>query len=288
MPGDTVTYTLTIRDQAGNPVPNVETSVALVDKAVLVLGAGYQNTQSLVDIFYYERPLGVTTGSLIVINKDRSQRPTGRRRQGWRRRRRRRRTGGARGVPRHGLLARRPRQRRTGVIEFAVKLPDNLTTWVLTAKGVTKDTLVGEATNEIVATKELQVRPALPRFFTAGDRAIIGGVVLNSQQDALDGGEFTIAVSGATLEGDPGAQPFSLDAGAFTTFDFPITVDPTAATVVVTMTAVAGDLSDGVRMTMPVVRYQSPETVGTSGEVPRGRRDRGHLRALRTPPTTAN
>jgi hypothetical protein len=29
--------------------------------------------------------------------------------------------------------------------------------------------------NEIVATKELQVRPILPRFFTAGDRAVIGG-----------------------------------------------------------------------------------------------------------------
>ncbi|MEZ4659743.1 MAG: hypothetical protein R2911_19480 [Caldilineaceae bacterium] len=26
------------------------------------------------------------------------------------------------------------------------------------------------AENEIVATKELQVRPLLPRFFTAGDR----------------------------------------------------------------------------------------------------------------------
>jgi len=268
LPGETVTYTLTIRDQAGEPAPNVETSIAVVDKAVLILGAGYQNTQSLVNIFYYERPLGVTTGSLIVINKDRvsAQLSEGGKGGGG---------GGGDGGPevreqfpdtafwRADLVSD-----EQGVIEFAVKLPDNLTTWVLTAKGVTKDTLVGEATNEIVATKELQVRPALPRFFTAGDRAIVGGVVLNSSKSALDGGEFTIAVSGATLEGDPGAQPFALEAGAFTTFDFPITVDPTTAAVVVTMTAVAGDLSDGVRMTLPVVRYQSPQTVGTSGEVP--------------------
>jgi len=42
-----------------------------VDKAVLVLGASFQSTQSMINIFYYQRPLGVTTGSLLVINKDR-------------------------------------------------------------------------------------------------------------------------------------------------------------------------------------------------------------------------
>ncbi len=33
------------------------------------------------------------------------------------------------------------------------------------------------------------------------------------------------------------------------------------------MTATAGDLSDGIRMEIPVVRYQTPETVGSSGVV---------------------
>ena len=68
-PGDTVTYTLTVRDAAGATVPAAEVSVAIVDKAVLSLAFGGE--QPIMDAFYYERPLGVTTGILLVINQDR-------------------------------------------------------------------------------------------------------------------------------------------------------------------------------------------------------------------------
>ena len=270
-PGDTITYTLTIRDRAGSPVPNVSTSVALVDKAVLVLGAGYQDTRSLIDIFYYDRTLGVTTGSLIVINKDRvsAQLAEGGKGGGG---------GGGGGGPevreefpdtafwRADFVSD-----ENGVIEFAVKLPDNLTTWVLTAKGVNDATQVGEAVNEIVATKPLQVRPALPRFLVGGDQAVIGGVVLNGGDAAIENGEFTIEASGGVFQAETSPAPFSLAApGDFETFTYPFAVDPTASSVVVTMTAVAGDLSDAVRIEIPVQRYQTPETVGTSGVVASG------------------
>ncbi len=56
-----------------------------------------------------------------------------------------------------------------GEISFSVQLPDNLTTWRLAAKAVTDSTQVGEAVTDTVATKELQIRPIAPRFFTAGD-----------------------------------------------------------------------------------------------------------------------
>jgi hypothetical protein len=69
---------------------------------------------------------------------------------------------------------------------------------------------------------------------------------------------------------NPGSSPPST---------FPIAVDGATAAVVVTMTAVAGELSDGIRMEIPVVRYQTPETVGTSGVVAGNERGRGDLRA---------
>lgn len=270
-PGDTVTYTLTVRDSAGNPVAGAETSLALVDKAVLVLAGNYGMEQKLVDIFYYQRPLGVNTGSLIVINKDRvsQQLAEGGKGGGG---------GGGDGGPEvREELADTAYWRadavsdENGVIEFSVTLPDNLTTWTLTAKAVTPDTRVGEAMNEIVATKELQVRPILPRFFTAGDRAIIGAIVLNGGKEATAAGEFRYEVSGANVEGESGSAGEgafdALNPGEFATFDIPITVDGATATVVVTMTAVAGELSDGIRTEIPVVRYQTPETVGTSGVV---------------------
>lgn len=267
-PGDTVTYTLTIRDSAGNPVPDVSTSVALVDKAVLVLGAGYLDTRSLVDIFYYQRPLGVTTGSLIVINKDRisAQLAEGGKGGGG---------GGGGGGPevredfpdtafwRADFVSD-----ADGVIEFAVTLPDNLTTWVLTAKGVNNATQVGQASNEIVATKPLQVRPGLPRFLVAGDLAVLGAQVLSTGDEPTGEGTFTIDASGGVLEADTTVESFALNApGDYVYYAFPFRVDDTAQSVVVTMTAEAGDLSDGVRIEIPVLRYQSAETVGTSGVV---------------------
>jgi uncharacterized protein YfaS (alpha-2-macroglobulin family) len=271
-PGDIVTYTLTVRDHTGAPAAEVETSVALVDKAVLSLA--YGDTRPLVDIFYYERPLGVIMGSLIAINKDRVSQQLAEGGKGG---------GGGGGGPevdvreqfadtafwRADLVTD-----ENGEIQFAVQLPDNLTTWVLTAKSVDEATLVGETTDEIVTTKELQVRPGLPRFFTAGDRALIGGTVVNFAESAVSDGVFTFAVEGATVATDQTEQSFTLGAsGDSANFAFPVSVDGASAVVTVTMTAVAttadgATLTDGVRIPIPVQRYQTPETVGTSGVVP--------------------
>ncbi len=107
-PGDTVTYTLTVRDAAGATVPAAEVSVAIVDKAVLSLAFGGE--QPIMDAFYYERPLGVTTGILLVINQDRisQQLSEGAKERRWGRRRR---PGGAPGLRRCRLLASRFRHR---------------------------------------------------------------------------------------------------------------------------------------------------------------------------------
>ena len=61
-----------------------------------------------------------------------------------------------------------------GKAQVQITLPDNLTTWVMDARAVTADTLVGQSKTEIVATKDLLVRPILPRFFVQGDQAQIG------------------------------------------------------------------------------------------------------------------
>ncbi len=173
-PGDTVTYTLTVRDAAGATVPAAEVSVAIVDKAVLSLAFGGE--QPIMDAFYYERPLGVTTGILLVINQDRISQQLSEGAKGG---------GGGGG---DGLEVRQDFADvaywradfvtdEKGEISFSVQLPDNLTTWRLAAKAVTDSTQVGEAVTDTVATKELQIRP-IARFFTAGDRAYIGAALV--------------------------------------------------------------------------------------------------------------
>ena len=67
-----------------------------------------------------------------------------------------------------------------GRASVQVKLPDNLTTWVMRGVGLTGDTRVGEGTVELVATKPLLIRPVTPRFFVVGDTAELSANVSNN------------------------------------------------------------------------------------------------------------
>ncbi len=270
-PGETVTYTIDVADFAGEPVAGAELSVAIVDKALLALAT--QNGATLADAFYRTRPLGVTTGATLVINRDRMAQQLSDGAKGG---------GGGDGG---GMFEVRDEFPDTafwqadlvsdenGRITFSLELPDNLTTWSLSARGVTADTLVGETTHELVVTKTLQVRPLLPRFFTAGDRAQLGALVLNTRGEALSSATFTVTVEGATLEGD---AVQALDFGAAgdepsSRVDFALSVPTTSDAVTVTMAALVegeeGLLGDGVRRVLPVVRATTPEVVGTAGTV---------------------
>jgi alpha-2-macroglobulin len=295
-PGSTIAYTMTVTDLAGEPVADTEISVALVDRAVLALAM--QNEQDLLDVFYYQRPLGVVTSALLTINRDRMSAQLSEGAKGG--------GGGGDGLgmdirsdfPDIAYWRADLTTDSEGVVTFTVDLPDNLTTWRLTAKAVTADTRVGNTTYDVVATKDLQVRPILPRFFTAGDQAEIGAVVVNATANDLGDGELTIAMSGAEFTSDSNTvTSFDLSASGQYSNAWPIAVDPTATQVVITLTATATAtegitgtagvtgteditaLSDAVQLTIPVVRYIARETVASSGEVPAT----GLLEAIRVP-----
>jgi uncharacterized protein YfaS (alpha-2-macroglobulin family) len=283
-PGSTVFYTMTVTDLAGEPVAASEVSVALVDRAVLSLAQ--VGEQDLVDIFYYQRPLGIMTSALLTINRDRMSAQLSEGAKGG---------GGGDGGLDVDVRSEFPDiaywradfiADDEGIITFSVDLPDNLTTWRLAAKAVTDDTKVGNTTYDVVATKDLQVRPLLPRFFTAGDQAEIGATVINATAGELGDGELSIEISGAEFAGDLDTViPFNLGSGEQIQSLWPIAVDNTATQVVITLTAAAvsdgneSDLTDAVRLTIPVKQYVARETVATSGQVPAG----GLLEAIRVP-----
>ncbi len=292
-PGENVTYTLTVQDERGAAAAQAEVSVALVDKAVLSLVEQFE--RPLLDIFYLERPLGVTTGATLNINLDRLSQQLSEGAKGG---------GGGGGGP--GLIDVREEfpdiafwqadlvTDGAGQVTFSVPLPDNLTTWTLAAKAVTTATLVGETTHDLVATKALQIRPLLPRFFTAGDRAQVGAAVVNAAAATLEAGELDFTLEGATLDAAAEAATFTLAQDAQERFLWPITIDQetTAVTFTFTARATASDatpgngaeadddeLTDAVRVTVPVQQYRTPEIVGTTGTVP----PTGRLEAIRLP-----
>jgi alpha-2-macroglobulin len=62
-------------------------------------------------------------------------------------------------------------------VEFDI--PDNLTTWRATARGVTKTTEVGQQISKVISRKDLLVRMEVPRFFRMNDELSISTIVHN-------------------------------------------------------------------------------------------------------------
>jgi uncharacterized protein YfaS (alpha-2-macroglobulin family) len=259
-PGETVTYDIQTTNYAGKGV-SAELSLALVDKSVLALGGAEQ--ASLLDVFYGQRGVGIRTGASLALFVERVAKRLAAEAKG-----------GGGGGEMMGLTVR---QRfpdtalwepvlttdSEGRAQVSVQLPDNLTTWRLSARGVTPETLVGEARNDVVSTKELLVRPVLPRFFVAGDQAQVGAVVHNNADREL---EVSISLAAMGLDlGEP-TQGAILAPGDKVDVQWPISVQG-ADEAVILFTATGGELSDAVELTLPVYSYSTPETVGTAGQL---------------------
>jgi hypothetical protein len=67
----------------------------------------------------------------------------------------------------------------TGHATAQLAFPDSLTSWRATVRGVTVDTKVGSATDNVIVRKNLIVRLAVPRFFRQGDEVVISAIVDN-------------------------------------------------------------------------------------------------------------
>jgi uncharacterized protein YfaS (alpha-2-macroglobulin family) len=155
-------------------------------------------------------------------------------------------------------------------VEFDV--PDNLTTWVIRSVGVSRETLVGEETTEVLVTKPLLVRPATPRFFVVGDRARLAASVSN-QTDGDLSVEATVGATGVELE-DPATQTVLVPAGSEVRVAWWANVLDVES-VDLAFSVVSGDLSDAARPrlslgpdgTLPVLHYTAVETVGTAGQL---------------------
>jgi uncharacterized protein YfaS (alpha-2-macroglobulin family) len=157
-----------------------------------------------------------------------------------------------------------------GQATVEIILPDNLTTWVLRGVGVTLATQVGEGTGEVVATRPLLVRPVTPRFFVVGDRVELAALVSNNTDAAL---AVSVGLqAGGLLLTTPAEQAVSVPAHGEGRVTWSV-VASEAAYADLVFVATAGDYVDAARPrlatgpegTIPILRYTTPETVGTAG-----------------------
>ncbi len=226
-PGETAAYTVTTRNYLGQPVP-AELSLGVVDASIYAIAP--DPAPDMEGFFYSGQEVRVNTEFSFAAQY----------------------SGGAyQTVP----VAATPspgggiRVRKTfadtaywnpfvetgadGTAHVSFALPDNLTTWRATARGITQNTAVGSTTQEVITSLPLIVRLALPRFYVQGDQAIVSAIVQN-----FSGATRIVRVHmephGATLVGDVD-RIVTLDAGGQTRLSWSATITdlPTVRFVVV-------------------------------------------------------
>lgn len=277
-PGEAVTYNIRTTESDSKPV-QAEVALNLVDLAVLTLA---EQQGSLLDQFWHERGLGVNTAANLTLSVDRINRliETGEK-------------GGDGGRGEFGVVRRRFPDTaywnpavvtdENGNAQVTVELPDSLTTWRMGARGITKDTVVGESKVDIVTTKDLLVRPVAPRFFVVGDEATLSLVVHNNTDQALSA-EVSFEAEGLTIK-DRARRNVTILAGDKVKLDYAVTVgDEQVATM--RFGARAGELADAMEIVLPIYRYSTPETVATAGVLEEdGTRQEGVALPTRFDPT---
>ncbi len=304
-PGESIRYRIEVTDDQGRPV-QASVAVDVVDKAVLTLSP--RSTDAIVDAFYGRRGLGVDTASGLTISINRlvleqleqlavadvtsysaatmdagaiapMAAPPGEAAEEAIRG-----AGDAKAQLPAGVDVRERFEDTAywnahvttgadGRAEVTIELPDNLTTWVARGVGATLETQVGVATDELLVTKPLLIRPVTPRFLVVGDRVRLAANVSNqtAEDRTID---VSLGQSGLEME-SPATQSVLVSGGGEGTVIWWATVLDTAS-VDLAFSAVSGELADAARPrlatgpdgTLPVYRYTAPETVGTAGQLP--------------------
>ena len=162
-PGDTAIYTIKATDAQGKPAPHAELSLGVVDESIYAI-----RPEAAPDIrkFFYARIENMVS-TFSSFPEDYSGGPDKiepRLRKDFR-----------------DMAAWLPNliTNEQGVATVKVKLPDNLTSWRATVRGITSASDVGSAVANVVATQDLIVRLALPRFYTQYDEGVLSAVVHN-------------------------------------------------------------------------------------------------------------
>ena len=270
-PGDEVTFEIRVTDSVGTPVQG-EFSLAVVDLAALALAD--PNSQDIVAAFYSRQPLSVRTSHSLsaytrLFMMD---------------------VGGLGGGGGDGMIAPVVREYfpdtafwdpavvtdEDGLATVTLRLPDTLTTWQADVRGLTEDTRVGQATTQVVTTKNLLVRPVTPRFLVVDDHVQVAAIVQNNTPQERQVA-VTLQPNGLALD-DPAqaTQQVTLPAnGRLRVEWWGIAQDVDSVDLIFSAQTISGEpaLQDSARPPLgllPVLRYNARQAFRTAGTLDEG------------------
>jgi uncharacterized protein YfaS (alpha-2-macroglobulin family) len=268
-PGDEAAVTLRVTNNLGDPV-SAELSLAVVDEAIFSLSPDL--SEAMLDTFYFRRPNEVANFDAMqpwrrlwyYVNDD---------------------FGGGGGGGDDGTSGKPRRDFKdtaawfpvlqtdaNGEVAVTFTLPDNLTSWRMTAKGATADTQVGETIVNVTTWKPVIVRPALPRILTAGDELLLSALIHNNTDDVQPATvSLTIDNSQATtsrLQSDNSASHnITIPANNVSTVGWPITA-VSAGTVTLTVQAENdGVVLDAIELPLEIQPLAVPDVTTMQGQL---------------------
>lgn len=256
-PRETASYTILARDADGAPVPDAEVSLGVVDEAIYSVSADYSGSirqqfygmkynsvETHLSVAYSfrgfagEKPIDLASTKASYQLAD---------------------------FKNDGQLAQPTIRKefkdtafwqpnvvtgRDGRATVKVKLPDNLTTWRATARGVTADTKVGVARQKVISRKDVIIRVETPRFFTQGDTVTLSGIVHNYLKENK-ATQISLSVSGARLL-SPAQQTVSIARQGEHRIDWKISA-PQTGEVRLLAKALTNTESDAVELALDVM-----------------------------------
>jgi len=281
-PGDVGKFSVTVRNAAGQGVP-AEVALGIVDQAIYlvqrdsarpmlgVFGAERDNavgTDSSLNFYFSQnnlaaRPAAPMSSAAFAQSKEEARSPVA--------------------APEQQV---NPRQDfkdtllwipnlltdAQGHAEVTVKFPDNLTTWVATARAQTQAARFGQATGTALSTKDVIARLSLPPFLVRGDTVTLSGLVNNTLGRSVSGTakmelEGLSGLSGAALT--PAGEALTLAASGRARSDVQVRAS-TVGTAEVTFTARTGLGNDALKLPLPVKArgYDVTQSAVGSGAAP--------------------
>ena len=138
----------------------------------------------------------------------------------------------------------------TGSARVTFTMPDNLTTWRATARGITAQTSVGSGTAKSLTTMPLLVRLELPRFFVRGDQAWISAVVHNYTPETR-AVKARLEAAGVQIQGEA-ARTLQLPAGGQQRLAWQATITDAARARFLVVADGGQGAQDATELTLPV------------------------------------
>lgn len=152
-----------------------------------------------------------------------------------------------------------------GKAEIEIPLPDNLTTWRLAAIANSQEAAFGSKVSEVTVSRDVLIRPFLPRFLSVGDEAKLGAIIVNTS-----GEEQTLTAKieseGLQITEEKSKQLVLADGAQSKLTWATIANDVNSAKIKLTVEGSDKVAKDAVEMTLPVKSYSVPEVVATSGQ----------------------